>query len=126
MPGRRNAETGPCRQRRRKGIRLILRPSLLVMLAEKETHGYELFEQLSTLGFDPECLDSSILYRDLRDMEDMGLIESKWDEEESKGPKRRVYRIMDEGKIQLGVWIDSLKTIQDQISQLTARYNKTI
>ena len=125
MPGRRNAETGPCRQRRRKGMRLVLRPSLLVMLAEKETHGYELFEQLSTLGFDSDCLDSSIVYRDLRDMEDMGLIESKWDDEESKGPKRRVYRILEEGKIQLGVWIDNLKAIQDQISQLSERYKKT-
>ena len=125
MPGRRNAETGPCRQRRRKGMRLVLRPSLLVMLAEKETHGYELFEQLSTLGFDSDCLDSSIVYRDLRDMEDMGLIESKWDDEESKGPKRRVYRILEEGKIQLGVWIDNLKAIQNQISQLSERYKKT-
>ncbi len=126
MPGQRIAETGPCRQRRRKGMRLVLRPSLLLLLSEKEAHGYELFEQLSTLGFDSECLDSSIIYRDLRDMEDLGLIGSKWDDEESKGPKRRVYRILEEGKIQLGVWIDNLGAIRDQISQLTERYKKTI
>jgi len=123
MPGRRG---GPCRQRRRRGMRLILRPSLLLMLAENESHGYELYDQLESLGFDPECLDSSILYRDLRDMEEMGLIESKWDDEDSKGPKRRVYRILDVGMNRLGEWIDNLGNIQDQIDQIIKRYQKTI
>jgi len=123
MPGRRR---GPCRQRRRRGMRLILRPSLLLMLAENESHGYELYDQLESLGFDPECLDSSILYRDLRDMEEMGLIESKWDDEDSKGPKRRVYRILDVGMNRLGEWIDNLGNIQDQIDQIIKRYQKTI
>ena len=126
MPGRRRGEPGPYRQRKRRGLRMILRPSLLLMLAEKEAHGYELYEQLASLGFDPECLDSSIIYRDLRDMEEMGLIGSKWDDEESKGPKRRVYRILDEGKIRLGEWIENLGSIQDQINKLDERYQKTI
>ena len=126
MAGGRKREIGPCRQRKRRGMRLVLRPSLLVMLAEKEAHGYELFDQLASLGFDPGCFDSSTLYRDLRDMEEMGLIESKWDDEESKGPKRRVYRILDEGKIRLGEWIENLGKIQDQINQITQRYKKTI
>jgi len=128
MPGRGRGRgaPGPCRQRRRRGMRLVLRPSLLLMLAEKESHGYELFEQLNSLDFDPECLDSSVLYRDLRDMEEMGLIESTWDDEESKGPKRRVYRILDEGKNRLGEWIGNLGLIQDQIQQITDRYQKNI
>jgi len=126
MPGGRRGESGPCRQRKRRGLRLILRPSLLLMLAEKEAHGYELFEELTSLGFDPDCLDSSILYRDLRDMEEMGLILSKWDDEDSKGPKRRVYRIQAAGMKRLGEWIVNLENIQDQINQLTERYQKTI
>ena len=125
MPGRRIAETGPCRQRRRRGMRLVLRPGLLLMLSEKKAHGYELFDQLETLGFDLDCLDSSILYRDLRDMEEMGLIESQWDDEDSKGPKRRVYQILDKGKVQLGVWIDNLEAVQDQIAHLSERYKKS-
>lgn len=126
MPGGRRRAAGPCRQRKRKGLRLILRPSLLLMLAEKEAHGYELYDQLASLGFDPDCLDSSILYRDLRDMEEMGLIGSTWDDEDSKGPKRRVYRILEEGKVRLGEWIENLGSIQDQINQITERYRKTI
>ncbi len=121
MPGRRKGEPGPCRQRQRRGSRLILRPSLLLMLAENETHGYELFDQLESLGFDPECLDSSIVYRDLRDMEDQGLIESSWDDD-SKGPKRRVYKISEEGMIRLGEWIKNLENIQGRISTIRDRY----
>ena len=124
MPGRGRGAHGPCRQRRRKGMRLVLSPSLLLMLAERESHGYELYEQLNTLGFDPECLDSSVLYRDLRDMEEMALIESTWDDEDSKGPKRRVYKILDEGKDRLEQWIGNLEVIQDQIQQITQRYQK--
>lgn len=121
MPGRRKGEPGPCRQRRRRGLGLILRPSLLLMLAENESHGYELFDQLESFGFDPECLDSSIVYRDLRDMEDMGLLYSEWDDD-SKGPKRRVYKIREEGMVRLGEWIKNLENIQGRISTIRDRY----
>jgi len=125
MPGRRRGEPGPCRQRRRRGLRLILRPSLLLMLAEHESHGYELYDQLESLGFDPECLDSSIVYRDLRDMEDQGLIESNWDDD-SKGPKRRVYKIRAEGVDRLGEWITNLENIQGRINKIRNRYHSLI
>jgi PadR family transcriptional regulator PadR len=124
MPGRGRGEPGPCRKRRKRGIRLVLRPSLLLMLAEKQSHGYELIDQLESWGFDPECLDSSIIYRDLRDMEDMGLIESSWDEEDSKGPKRRVYQLREQGWEQLEAWLENLTHIQEQIADLIDRYQQ--
>ena len=107
-------------------MRLLLRPSLLIMLAEDGSHGYELIDQLESLGFDPDCLDSSIIYRDLREMEELGWIESSWDEEDSKGPKRRVYQIKDQGWIQLDEWLASLIHIQGQIADLTERYQQLI
>lgn len=122
MPGRRRREAGPCRQRRRRGMRLLLRPGLLVMLAENASHGYELMDQLESLGFDPDCLDSSIIYRDLRDMEEMGLIQSSWDEEDTKGPKRRVYQIRELGWDRLEAWLDSLEGVQLQIEALQSRF----
>ncbi|MCD6425423.1 MAG: helix-turn-helix transcriptional regulator [Anaerolineales bacterium] len=121
MPGGRRGDPGPCRKRRRRGMRLILRPSLLLMLAEKENHGYELYDQLSAFGFEPQQLDSSIVYRDLREMEELGLIESYWDDD-SKGPKRRMYRILDAGQTRLKEWIESLKSIKNRINQLIKRY----
>ena len=121
MPGGRRGDPGYCRKRRRRGMRLILRPSLLLMLAEKENHGYELYDQLSAFGFEPQQLDSSIVYRDLREMEELGLIESYWDDD-SKGPKRRTYRILDAGQTRLEEWIVSLESIRDRINQLIKRY----
>lgn len=121
MPGGRRREGGPCRPRRRRGMRLILRPALLLLLAEGDSHGYELMDQLEPFGFDPECMDSSIVYRDLRDMEEMGLIQSTWDDD-SKGPKRRVYQIQEEGLDRLGGWLESLNHVRDQIEILQKRY----
>ena len=76
MPGNRKGKIGPCQQRQRRGLRLLLCPSLLLMLAEGESHGYELYDQLISFGFDHERLDSSIVYRELRDLDEQGLIES--------------------------------------------------
>ena len=121
MPGYRKRNQGQCQQRQRRGMRLILRPGLLLMLVEKESHGYELYDQLEVFGFDLEWLDSSIVYRDLREMEEMGLIESYWDDD-SKGPKRRMYRILDAGKTRLKEWIETLDSIQNQMNQLIKRY----
>ena len=121
MPGYRRGKSHPCHRRQRRGMRLILRPSLLLLLAEEESHGYELYDQLSDFGFDPQRLDSSVVYRDLREMEELGLIDSYWDDD-SKGPKRRVYRILDDGRTQLTEWIDVLERIQGRMKRLIERY----
>jgi DNA-binding PadR family transcriptional regulator len=121
MPGYLRGKNRPCQQRQRKGMRLILRPSLLLLLAEGESHGYELFDQLESFGFDLERLDSSIVYRDLRDMEEMGLIDSYWGKE-SNGPKRRVYKILEEGRNSLVDWIEVLENVQRRMNKLISRY----
>jgi PadR family transcriptional regulator PadR len=102
-------------------MRLILRPALLLLLAEGDSHGYELMDQLDSIGFDTEFLDSSIIYRDLRDMEEIGLIQSSWDDD-SKGPKRRVYQIKEEGFSRLSGWLEGLEQVQNQIEILQERY----
>jgi len=121
MPGYRRGKNRPCQQRQRKGMRLILRPSLLLLLAEGESHGYELFDQLESFGFELDSLDSSIVYRDLREMEEMGLIESYWDDD-SKGPRRRVYKILEEGRSSLVDWIEVLENVQGRMNKLISRY----
>lgn len=121
MLGYRRGKARPCQQRQRKGMRLILRPSLLLLLSEQQSHGYEIYDQLEVFGFEPDSLDSSIVYRDLREMEEMGLIESYWDDD-SKGPRRRVYRILDQGFICLAEWMKALDSIQDQMNQIINRH----
>ena len=117
---------GPCgQQRQRRGMRLILRPSLLLMLSEGESHGYELYDQLESFGFESECLDPSIVYRELREMEELGWVKSTWDEN-SKGPKKRVYFILDQGRVRLVEWVDVLKNIQKRMDTLINRYKKLL
>lgn len=123
MPGRCADETGSFRPRRRRGTRLILRPALLLLLAEGDSHGYQLMDHLNQMGIDSECLDSSVLYRDLREMEEMGLIQSTWDDD-SKGPKKRVYQIREEGLARLSSWLESLDLVQRQIAALRSRYQE--
>jgi DNA-binding PadR family transcriptional regulator len=104
-------------------MRLILRPALLLLLAEGDSHGYELIDQLDQLGFEAGSWDSSIIYRDLRDMEEMGFIQSSWDDD-SKGPKRRVYQIKEAGLDRLCGWLDSLTRVKEQIEVLQGRYQQ--
>ena len=125
MPGFRKGNTGPCQQRQRRGLRLLLCPSLLLLLAEGESHGYELYDQLLSFGFDHERLDSSIVYRELRDLDAQGLIDSTWDEEDTKGPKRRVYRIRNEGLIKLEEWIVHLDNTRGKINSLIKRHQQS-
>ena len=117
MPGNQRS----CHQRQGKGRKILLQPSLLLLLAEGESHGYELMVHLAAFGFDSGGLDSSIVYRDLREMEEMGLIGSLWDEN-SKGPKRRVYHISNEGLIRLAECMGNLESIQDRITRINSRY----
>ncbi len=121
MPGRNRGKTGSGRGPQKGGRRMLLQPSLLLLLAENETHGYELYDSLAEFGFDPDCLDSSIIYRDLRQMEEQGLITSTWDEN-SKGPRKRVYRISDEGWLTFQDWIDRLDKQQERIQIIKDRF----
>jgi len=54
-------------------------------------------------------------------MEELGLIDSSW-EDDSKGPKRRVYRILDDGRTRLTEWLDVLDSIQGRMNRLIDRY----
>lgn len=126
MPSRRRGAERLCqRGRRRRGRRLLLRPSILVLLLEKESYGYEIAEQLAAQGVIPASFDSSMIYRDLRDLEEMGLIDSHWDDE-SRGPRRRVYNLNQQGRDCLIPWMDGLGEVAEQIGKLAARYQELV
>ena len=117
MPGRGRRGHG---RRQRRVIRFI-QPCLLVLLHRGETHGYTLVDGLAEFGFDPQQLDSSIVYRALREMEEQHLLRSEWDED-SQGPARRVYRISEAGEAFLTDWIDDLRTTRNEIDALIQAY----
>lgn len=114
---------GQGRGRRRQGrVMSFVQPCLLVMLHRSKSHGYSLLNELNEFGFNPGQLDPSLVYRALREMEEIGLVTSEWDEEDSLGPQRRVYSITKEGEDYLVVWIEDLRRTRQEIDTLIAAY----
>jgi PadR family transcriptional regulator PadR len=99
----------------------FLQPCLLLLLREGEAHGYALASELDRFGFDPERLDPSLVYRALREMEQVAWIDSRW-EDESQGPRRRVYRLAEAGLDQLSTWIEELRRTRDEIERLLTAF----
>jgi len=92
-------------------VRLI-EPALLAFLQEENLHGYGLLEKLEALGLGG--VNPSVIYRILRDYEEIGLVTSDWDSEESQGPPRRVYALTQQGR-------DALKRAAGSLKQTISR-----
>ncbi len=99
--------------------RSLLRPAILLLLKERDSHGYELVSRLSELGFDVP--DFGGLYRALRAMEDEGLITSSWGTPE-RGPARRVYAMTSQGEAHLRQSAPGLVQQRRTIGGLLDRY----
>jgi len=90
----------------RRAVR-ILKPTLLLLLHHGPAHGYTLIEDLEGYGLDD--VNPSVVYRALRDMEERGWVASSWDDEETKGPPRRVYSLTGLGDEVLTWWTEDLR-----------------
>jgi poly-beta-hydroxybutyrate-responsive repressor len=102
----------------------FLDPALLLLLHRGRAHGYTLLEQLAEFGL--TGLNPSVIYRTLRDMEDMGWVTSTWDEEQTQGPPRRVYSITAEGDNALARWVQDLGETRDLIDHFVTAYQQHI
>jgi PadR family transcriptional regulator PadR len=87
------------------------------------THGYNLLEALRQFGFTPGTVDTSVVYRILREMEDGGWVSSQWDTAGS-GPPRRVYTVTADGEEYLAAWINDLRCTRDEIDQFIETYTR--
>jgi PadR family transcriptional regulator PadR len=113
---------GRGRGRRRRGRRAagMLQSALLLLLHREPAHGYTLLEQLAEFGL--EGIDPSVVYRGLRDMEAQGWVASTWDDEETQGPPRRVYRITSRGDEVLATWMRELEETERMLGRLLGAY----
>ena len=100
----------------------FLQSCLLVLLHREPGYGYSLMSGLHEFGFAVEEMDISILYRALRDLDAAELVSSTWDEN-SLGPKRRVYTITPLGEARLADWMQFLRQRRRQIETLEAAYD---
>ena len=101
-----------------------LEAALLVLLAENSSYGYQLMESLKEFYAEP--FNTSILYRKLTRMEEMGLVSSSLDEADSKGPARRMYEITEGGTTALKDWVEHLKMRQAQLAKLIEKAEKVL
>jgi poly-beta-hydroxybutyrate-responsive repressor len=99
--------------------RALLRPCVLLLLAERPGHGYDLIERLRPLGFD--WGGPGPLYQTLRRLEDAGWVVSAWDASDA-GPARRTYELTPEGRATLARWADSLDRLTTMLAEYRSRY----
>ena len=93
---------------RSKRMSRFLVPAILLLLAEESSHGYELTERYSKLGFTVASSDPGAIYRTLKLLESEGFIKSKWETTEP-GPAKKIYSITAEGFEMLSSWVAEIK-----------------
>jgi poly-beta-hydroxybutyrate-responsive repressor len=96
-----------------------VQPRLLLELAKKPAHGYELLEHLSEGG--DTAPDPGNLYRVLRMLEEDGLVSSNWDTQNT-GPARRVYELTNQGMEFLHVWAVTIKQTHQSLGRFLSDY----
>jgi poly-beta-hydroxybutyrate-responsive repressor len=100
--------------------RNFLQPCLLLLLAERADHGYELATRLRPLH-DGDG-DSGGVYRALRGLEKQGLVRSEWRTSDI-GPARRTYHITPAGITLLATQVRELEHVHDVLHLFLERYD---
>lgn len=94
-------------------------PRLLLALAKKPAHGYELIERLSDDG--SVVPDPGNFYRVLRTLEEDGFVCSTWDTQNA-GAARRVYELTDYGFEFLHTWTVTLQQLHQSLGRFLSEY----
>lgn len=103
-------------------VRALLRPAILLLISEQESHGYELIARLTALGIGVPPTSGG-MYRCLRAMADEGLLESYWTTP-TRGPARRVYALTETGEEQLERSMTGLSQLLPTVKGLLQRYQR--
>ncbi|HUF02315.1 MAG TPA: helix-turn-helix transcriptional regulator [Gaiellaceae bacterium] len=103
----------------RARIERLGEPALLLLLADRPTHGYELLDQLPEL-LGERRVDVGNVYRALRALEEDGLVVSEWSAD-LPGPAKRTYTLTTEGRSVLAAWVDSLGALRDELTRFLER-----
>ena len=97
---------------------LFLPSAILLLLAERPTHGYALLERLNQMGFERE--NRGPVYRHLRALEDAKLLTSEWSEPE--GGVHRVYTLTAAGREALAGCAKSIEELVEFLQQFLERH----
>jgi PadR family transcriptional regulator PadR len=94
---------------------------VLLLLAERPSHGYEIAESLESL-LNEGRVDFGNLYRLLRSLEAEGLVSSSCNDDVPR-PLKRTYQLTGEGAALLSAWAASLRTGVQRINALLQRHD---
>ena len=106
----------PCKRERAP---TFVQPRVLLELAKKPAHGYELIERLSKEGGGPP--EPGNFYRMLRALEEEGLVSSRWNTQNT-GPARRVYELTEQGLDFLDAWAATIQQTQHMLGLFLSEY----
>lgn len=98
----------------------FLVPYILLLLSRMPVHGYELMQQLTSLGF--LTLDQGNFYRMMRQLEKENYVNSEWDTT-SSGPAKRLYSLTEIGEQYLQQYADEMQRYQNMLSQFFNMYS---
>lgn len=98
--------------------RVLLRTAILVLLHEREDHGYALMERLAAAGLGR--VDGAGVYRILQALEDEGEAQSWWTSTD-RGAPRRTYALTEEGEAHLRRSLEDLARQRDTVAGLVER-----
>jgi poly-beta-hydroxybutyrate-responsive repressor len=100
-----------------------IQPSILMGLHVKLSYGYELIQNLQKYGFVKGQAPPGMIYRHLRQLEEDGLVRSEW-QTEGSGPAKRMYGITPEGEKVLGLWIEYMEELANNLQRFVETYRK--
>jgi PadR family transcriptional regulator PadR len=115
-----------CGQRERRcgcgcEVRGFIQPRLLLLLAKKASHGYELMEALRVIPGSESLSDPGMLYRTLRQLEEAEAVCSAWDTR-GRGPARRVYELTKIGREHLEAWVAEIRKTRAHLGEFLMDY----
>lgn len=103
-------------------IERFMEPCLLLLLSESPSHGYDLISKLTEFGFSSDQ-DPGMVYRTLRRLEEIGMVQSRW-AVAAAGPARREYSVTQEGVEHLRAWAETLRRNVESLSSFLERFRK--
>lgn len=99
----------------------MLRPAVLLLLRDGDSHGYELMGRLAEIGVEVHST-AGALYRSLRAMAHDGLVRSYWSTPQ-RGPARRVYSITERGEQHLERSMPALDDLCRTVRKMLDQYH---
>lgn len=94
-------------------------PIVLLAIAQMgQAHGYQITQEAEKMAVTHSGVDSGIIYRTLRRLEQAKCVTSAWDTT-GGGPARRVYALTDSGVEHLDEWAQVLRDLTGSLESLT-------